>query len=414
MRILKGNFLKRYKSKFGNFKIEPDKGWKISQSYLDYESKLLIVSESDCDEKNWTDTGFGSKTIPSREYIINPKNGEILNHTQWSKYFSYEPVEILSDDGKYKLIIERTYESDRNSDCINERLIEIQTGKIIGNSSRLAFLESKQENLLERLERQKADERERKRKLESMPTLEEYHSLINKEIGNEQVIIYFYSKKNSYELKFTNNTFLLSISNQNFSNTVKLEYMQFVEFKTFSDLDSFWNNFMVKENWITSFLPYNNSNVKTQNSALLLYVVHKGNELRLSQNFSDEEYAKLRNWENAVYSKEIRPSEFKQGCSNCGAHVDFNGRYPRYICSNCTRKTITDENGVELRFSNIGFSGGLRIAYYKGGEKVSEETDKIEKVCYIDGKKFIATEARFGGIVIQRQLSTKHNNVYTK
>jgi hypothetical protein len=83
--------------------------------------------------------------------------------------------------------------------------------------------------------------------------------------------------------------------------------------------------------------------------------------------------------------------------------VRYNPRYPKHICRDCASKLITDENEVEVSFSNIGFSGGLKITYKEGDKIIKEDTSQIEKLCFIDGKRFIATEARFGGIVIQTE-----------
>lgn len=101
-----------------------------------------------------------------------------------------------------------------------------------------------------------------------------------------------------------------------------------------------------------------------------------------------------------VYEK---PKEYKQFCSNCKSPVPYCPRYLKYICSNCSAKKITDESGLELSFSNIGTCGGLRITYKKDGEIIKEATGQSQKLCFVEGKRFIATEARFGGIVIQTE-----------
>jgi hypothetical protein len=41
---------------------------------------------------------------------------------------------------------------------------------------------------------------------------------------------------------------------------------------------------------------------------------------------------------------------------------------------------------------------------FQDGDKIlKEDTSQIEKLCFIEGKRFLATEARFGGIVIQTE-----------
>ncbi len=104
MKVLKSTLFKKRKCEFGDFELEPEFGWKISQSFIDFESGLLIVSESDENEQNWIDTGFGSRIIPRKEHRIDITTGEILTTEQWTKYFSYDTIVQISEDGKYKLI----------------------------------------------------------------------------------------------------------------------------------------------------------------------------------------------------------------------------------------------------------------------------------------------------------------------
>lgn len=97
-------------------------------------------------------------------------------------------------------------------------------------------------------------------------------------------------------------------------------------------------------------------------------------------------------------------SETKQFCSNCLREVDCDPRYPKYICHSCQSKEIKDLNGTIVYFSNIDMSGGLRVSYYdENNQKIREDSSQRQFECYIDGKPFIAQEARFGGIVIQKK-----------
>ena len=83
-----------------------------------------------------------------------------------------------------------------------------------------------------------------------------------------------------------------------------------------------------------------------------------------------------------------------QECPICLTEVAFSARYPRYVCASCYKKAV-DENNRLLNFYNESISGGF-IAIYA-------DTNEARKshVCYIDGVKCWADEARFGGIVIQ-------------
>lgn len=84
----------------------------------------------------------------------------------------------------------------------------------------------------------------------------------------------------------------------------------------------------------------------------------------------------------------------RQYCPICVGEVVPSSRYRRYVCADCDGRS-TDETGRLLRFSNEGFSGGF-IAKYADTDEVRDS-----HICFIDGVKCWADEARFGGIIIQ-------------
>lgn len=83
-----------------------------------------------------------------------------------------------------------------------------------------------------------------------------------------------------------------------------------------------------------------------------------------------------------------------QKCPICSAAVEPSARYWDYICIDCSARAV-DEFGRKLRFRNESFSGGF-VAWY---EDTNERRDS--QICYIDGIKCWADEARMGGIVIR-------------
>ncbi len=83
-----------------------------------------------------------------------------------------------------------------------------------------------------------------------------------------------------------------------------------------------------------------------------------------------------------------------QFCPICGAQVPRLARYPRYVCHKCADKA-RDESNRPLEFHNESFSGGFVARYADTGEK------REGHVCFIEGVRCWADEARFGGIVIQ-------------
>jgi hypothetical protein len=84
----------------------------------------------------------------------------------------------------------------------------------------------------------------------------------------------------------------------------------------------------------------------------------------------------------------------EQKCPICSAPVAFSERYPRYVCNRCFLRAA-DEDGRSLSFSNVSLSGGFAALYRDTHEERSSH------ICYIDGIRCWADEARFGGIVIQ-------------
>ena len=72
----------------------------------------------------------------------------------------------------------------------------------------------------------------------------------------------------------------------------------------------------------------------------------------------------------------------------------MNPRYPNYVCDDCAKRTCDEENRP-LKFYNQSMSGGFVAQYQDTGE------ERHSHVCFIDGVKCWADEARFGGIVIQ-------------
>lgn len=93
----------------------------------------------------------------------------------------------------------------------------------------------------------------------------------------------------------------------------------------------------------------------------------------------------------------------EQHCTRCLKPVKYNPRYPKYICRDCASLEVRDENGFLLKFYNVSLSGGLRVQTFDGSTLIDDDSSLVSKPCFIDGEAYIATEARFGGIVIQKK-----------
>lgn len=82
-----------------------------------------------------------------------------------------------------------------------------------------------------------------------------------------------------------------------------------------------------------------------------------------------------------------------QVCPICNEPVARSERYPNYVCKNCA-KLACSQDGREITFFNVSFSGGYAAQYVDTGEPYNSHE------CYIRGIKCHADEHRFGGIVI--------------
>lgn len=147
--------------------------------------------------------------------------------------------------------------------------------------------------------------------------------------------------------------------------------------------------------------------IETQPAVLSQLVITTINHLKEDYELTFEEHRLLYSWESHFWMKTLRNNVIKQFCPICKDEVQYFPRYPKYICNSCGAKGIEDEDGLQLGFSNVGMSGGLLIQYFKDGEVVKEDDSQYSKMCYSNGYKLIATEARFGGIVIQLHDETE-------
>ena len=86
----------------------------------------------------------------------------------------------------------------------------------------------------------------------------------------------------------------------------------------------------------------------------------------------------------------------RQSCPICGAGVAENPRYPRAVCDACATRAAA-EDGRPLAFANLDMGGGFAATNADTGERNDGD------LCYIDGIRCRAGEARFGGIVIERE-----------
>lgn len=402
MQILKSNLLNSKKCEFGDFELQPDEGWKLSQTFMDYESKLLIVSITGTDETKWTNNGYNGWSIPTKEYKIDIKHLTILEFKEWKHFFNYDKIETISADKKYKLVTQRSFEPKRNSDGIREELYEIESGRLLSSSDSIAFREDKRENLLESYYRLKREGVEQKKRLDAKPDLAEFYSKELEKLKENEIIIEYFDDRNSYRLSFVKHRFLLSKGGKIPAGDDDWKSIEFQETVRYADLDQFWMAFAKDEKW---FLNYTLHRGLSEHPFVLgKHILQFFNALRKEHKFTYKEYDSIRQWQNSVWSEEYQQTAIKQWCANCYKEVNYQGRYPKYICSECAAKEKWDKDGNLLEFTNLGLSGGFKIIRKnRGGQIIDENHTQHSCDCIIDRKLFFAQEARFGGIVIQRK-----------
>ena len=83
-------------------------------------------------------------------------------------------------------------------------------------------------------------------------------------------------------------------------------------------------------------------------------------------------------------------------CPICNTSILYFQRYPKYLCQNCVRLAVDSDNNA-VKFGNVNESGGFISIHMVGEQKIKREDHK----CWVKGIECVASEAKFGGIVVQ-------------
>jgi hypothetical protein len=202
MKILKSSFFRPRKCQHGNFELSPDKGREILQTFIDFESGLLVVSTI----KGKEDSSKSGVQCEVKQYLINLQSLQILSSDDYKEYFDYGLKESYSLDGKLRLISQRIHDKVRNNDFFAEKLYDTEMGTLISSGESLAFTADRRENLLERhystLKLQKESQRKETEKL-SLSDLESIHkAVLKKEVPIISFFDEFYCYKDLYRKAF--------------------------------------------------------------------------------------------------------------------------------------------------------------------------------------------------------------------
>ena len=212
-----------------------------------------------------------------------------------------------------------------------------------------------------------------------------------------------YESKNCYCLKKMERTIAIFPDRIN-TNAHAEAQTRHVYTKKFRSLLEFWNYITQSKKWYLEYQANTIEHIEKYIEILAPLIVQSTNELRRKMEFSDEEIFIIAGWDNLLFRYKDKSElvlkesqKLKTFCANCGKErMEFSQRYPKSICHNC-RSIVIDKNGRSVEFFNReGLGFGCQGYYSETNQQEKYEHD----VCYIDGKKFVAKGARFGGIVI--------------
>jgi hypothetical protein len=380
------------KGEYGNFSIIPEEGYALYH-FLDYQSNLLIVSESITDTSNLPSEN-GVRSIPYEQFVIDWKIPQILTTKEWVTYFDYTETITFSEDGKLKETTIRIHEPDENTDSYKGALIEVETNNVLGTSSSVAFRSSKKETLIESYYESIKNQLEYEKTLELGAYPEELFNRLLSELPNTCLIIQYFDSSTVFELTKVENNYILSSGRT--PNNHKDWETKTLDFLTqFTDIQSFWIFFSKEIFW-------KKYECRQLNSVLEKFIIAHINQVVQNEYLTFKDHNQILNWTNRVFNHDINRNVYWQFCPRCKARVMYYPRYPKHICGDCSNLEVVDENGYKLAFSNIGMGGGFRVNYYSEGQLVKETVDEYEKICFIDNEKYLATEARFGGVVVEQ------------
>ena len=167
----------------------------------------------------------------------------------------------------------------------------------------------------------------------------------------------------------------------------------------YESLKVFWLKFTEERDW---FVKYKIINC---HETLLPYIIRAHNNVLTEYDLKYNEHKELYVWiRKCFYIKAIPLIKLVQYCSKCRKRIGYDPRYPKKICYDCFDCDIVDENGESVSFYNIDCSGGLKICWRENGILIKEDKSHITKRCFINEVTYTASEHRFGGIVIQKEV----------
>ena len=368
------------------------------------------MRSSDEDEGHWVDTGFGSRTIPTAQYVIDPGRARILTREEWSRYYSYATVTEVSADGRLEL---RTTRSPRgDDDYLFEVLRSRETGQVLSKSSSIAFRETAPASLMTRFVQEQERSAAERARIAALPSLDEVFARERDRLQPGDVLLKFGARPENvddYITRGASRLYVLRFDDPGFGLYASApgakigdDPRDYRRVRSYRVLEEFTAGYLATKADLLRWQPFGfRGGADKANRLLLRHVVHVLNELRRRHDFTALEYDQLRSWESVFYvANTVHPNEYRQYCPNCGSSVTYYPRYPKFICRACVA-LLVDEDGYGVSFGNVGIGGGVRGYRKVDGETVPFDPPGQLGRCYIGGRAFDAEEARFGGVVVQ-------------
>ncbi|MEM6348148.1 MAG: hypothetical protein AAF927_29980 [Bacteroidota bacterium] len=387
-------------SRWGEFDLIPRQEWKITNTFIDLQSGLLVVNEQPADQSKLTPNEYGTIHVPNQRYIVDVKQRKILTAAEWTQLFDYQAQHKISPDGAYELITQRRHNPETEIDLIEEQLIELKTGRLLNTSKRVAFYDNSYGDLYERYLQGLERAKEAEEALAKSKSLEQHFFHYLKQLKERDVLLHYQNAEGKvYRLVYVEGYFKFQREEKKFF--AGSEQIHYFSFNRFATPEEAWRFMTQDPAWFMRYQPiWYKQGERLSNPLFARHLIHVANQIRNTTQINWEHYVAIRQWGNILYAHDIAPSEYLQICPNCTKKVSFYPRYPTYICSDCS-DLITDKSGRRLSFSNTSMSGGCQGYYLNTNEKY-EGYD-----CYIGDKQFVAKEARFGGVVIELYDETR-------
>lgn len=368
-------------SEHGPFILKPESGWKL-RSFADHESGLVIVQATNQDKSAAKQLGNGMYSPQSRQHVLEPETGRELQPDEWSSFFDYSERVTQSEDGRFELTSQRVLKTEERGEHYEEHLLDLSTGKSIGPGTSVAFQKRERENMMEGHLRREREKAERQAELDAKPDAATYARGELAKLNDGDTVLKYRQNDVLTRVVLAGEHFEVSTEGSNVAS------------ERVADIEGLWARLNPGGEDFLNYAPV------MAHGALFEMVIRSTNAVRQSLPLTQQKLDAIRVWDRAIYNREVHPDAYIQVCPRCKERVRWNARYPTHLCKTCRSLEKVDEKGMVVTFTNVSINGGLMTHYWRDGEKVSSDSSKRTVICFIEGQRYVAREARFGGVVV--------------